>query len=147
MFQLLKLRKAIPSCRIHSLLYNNNMWTYVYAVEVPRELNNENKIPLLIYGHISDLLIKEGKDQHEDSINIYFNTLDEYLKILDSQRQQDEKFRKEWLENHPNVEISEFAIRNLENKNYSNEQLRSLDIHCISSVIHQGKETTKFAAI
>ena len=147
MYQILEFEEPIPSCRIYSMLYRNNKWIYCYAIETPKEITNDNEEELLIYGYISDLTVKLGKNQHKDSVNIYFKTLDELLNILKLQREADIKFREEWKKQNPDAKIADFATRILENRDYSHKELKKLDVNFVASVIEQKEDKTKFAAI
>lgn len=147
MFQILEYDEPIPSCEIHSLKYADGKWVYEYAINTPIEITNENKQDLIVYEYISDLKIKNGDNQHPDAVNIHFKTLDEYLLLLEAQRAIDLLFRKKWLEKHPNAEIKNFSMRNLENRDYSFAELSELKVHFISFLIEHGDEMSVFAAV
>lgn len=144
MYQLLKFENPIPSCEIHSLEYHNNKWFFIYALNTPFELNNDNNEELIIYEYISDLYLKKISDVHAESVNIKIKTLDNYLKLLELQRNEDIKYRENWIKENPD-EIPNKLI--LENKNYSFEDLRNEGVHYISSILESNDEKTIFSGI
>lgn len=146
MYQYLTFDRPIPSCAIHSLKFDKSTqkWSYIYALKTPFELTNENTKELIIYEYISDLYLKEADSVHPESINIRIKTLDEYVKLLNEQIKADLEYRKSWLEKNPNAKPSTVE---LENKDYSNIELQSLNVHFVANMVEKGDKTTIFAAI
>ena len=144
MYQILKFKQPIPSCEIYGLEFNNGEWSYIYALNTPFELTNDNKKEMIVYEYICDLCIKEANNIHPESVNIRFKTLDEYLSILNRQIEEDLKFRQNWIRNHPD---SKPATIKLENKDYSFNELKELDVHLISFIVKKEQNITIFAGI
>lgn len=151
MYQFLRFNHPIPSCEIYALEFDKNSnssspWTFIYAINTPKELNNNEDLNLIIYGYISDLWIKEKDYVHPESINIRINSLDEYLNYLELQYKTDNLYREEWIKNNPDATPNTIC---LENKNYNNNDLKKLNIHFISSIFSMDNEnnTTIFTGI
>ena len=152
MYQFIKFDNPIPSCQIFELNFDskNEKWEFVYAINTPYELtNNSNQEPLIIYEYISDLYLKEVSFVHKESINIKVNNLNEYIDILNLQRQADLDYRKRWIEENPDLAADGPSSITLENRNYSHEELLENDIHFIASILKQNNriELTAFSAI
>lgn len=161
MFQLLKFDSPIPSCEIHEIKWEPNpkaqkdpnaepgFWTYVYAASVPELLTNSPKegTDFMIYEFISDLNVKRGHGVHEEAINIHFRTLDEYIALLRLQQMHDNEYRRVWRVKHPDRRIADFALRTLENRSYTHEELLAAHVHFISALIRQDEDSALFAAI
>ena len=143
MLQMLEFNHPIPSCKIHSLKYENNKWTFIYALNTPFELTNKNTENLIIYEYICDLNVKKD-DLHKESINIKFKTLDEYLYYLNKQYEEDIKFREKYLKNNPDAEPSTIT---LENRNYTVEELLNKNVNYIANIVKKEDNLTIFAAI
>lgn len=136
MYQLLKFDNPIPSCAIHELIFDEKekKWTYVYALNTPFTLTNENKEVLLVYEFISDLHLKSSEGIHPESINLKIKTLDEYLALLERQRQEDLRYREKWIKEH----IDDLPVPNtisLKNQNYSYKDLQKNNVHYIASCL------------
>lgn len=149
MYQFLKFKEPIPSCGIYSLEYNEKLkeWTYVYILNTPFELTNDNQKDLIIYEYISDLWLKESDNLHQNSVNLKIKTLDQYLKLLDLQRKTDLEFREKWKKDNPEQAKNCPNQKNLSNKDYSNEELEQLGIHFIANIIDKDDNCTIFAAV
>lgn len=152
MYQFLKFENPIPSCEIFEINYNNekNNWEFIYSINTTKEItNNSNQENFIVYGHISDLIIKNVSSVvYGDSVNIEFNTLDEYIEILENQRIIDLAYRNAWEKANP--EIAEKGPNNtikLENKDYNNNELKKLNVHYIASIIYKNNNETIFAAV
>ena len=153
MYQFLKFDEIIPSCEIFELNFDekDDKWYYIYALNTPFELtNNKDQEELIIYEYISDLILKEPNFVHGESINIKIKSLDQYIEILNKQRQVDLLYREFWKINNP--DIAKHGPNNcvtLENRNYSNKELRELGIHYIATNLKQNNKIclTVFAAI
>lgn len=141
MIQKIKFKEPIPSCEILELEYENGEWIYVYGINTPVEINESSK-GLIVYGHICNLEVKHD-DLPELSVNIHFDTMDQYMEILKSQRQADLDYRKDWLKRHPKCPVNT-AI--LENRNYDHEEL-SEHISYLSTIIFKMQNETVFAAV
>lgn len=144
MYQFLKEKELIPSCKIHELIYENGEWTYVYALNTPFELTDSNDVDLIIYEYICDLILKKADSVHKDSVNIHLKTLKEYKEYLDTQRKIDLAFREAYLEKNPDSIANSFSI---ENKSYSNKELNDLGIHYLSSLVENDGNISKFNGI
>jgi hypothetical protein len=139
----------IPSCEIHSLRYDGGKWVFAYAVNTPVEITNSNKQDLIVYEYISDLIVRIGDGQHPDAVNIHFKTLDEYMLLLEAQRTADLEFRRKWLEKEKNQGkcVKKFAMRTLENRDYSFKELREENVHFISFLMEDNGVSSIFAAV
>lgn len=144
MYQFLKFEDPIPSCKINSLEFTDNKWFFIYALEVPYDINNENEKELIIYGHISDLSIGTKDEVHEESVNIKIKTLNDILNLLKVQREEDEKYRKIWRSENPEAIPN---IITLENKSYSNKELVEAEVSYISGIEAINSNTTEFIGI
>lgn len=144
MYQLLKFDTPIPSCEIHSLEYLDGNWKYIYALNTPFELTDENTESLIIYEYISDLHLKTKDSVHPESINLEIKTLTEYLAWLEKQRLTDILYREDWKKKHPNAKAN---IIELENKNYSKNDLREIGVHYIATELDKNEKVTNFAAV
>ena len=125
MFQMLTFKDPIPSCEIHSMQWNANerSWSYIYAVKIPIEITDKNKMDLMVYEYIADLVVKSGENQHDDAVNIHFKTLTEYLTMLETQRKIDLLFRERWLSTHPDAKVADWSKRSLEHRDYEYDEL------------------------
>lgn len=144
MYQFLEFDRPIPSCSIHSLKFDLGKWKYIYALNTPFELTNENKEELVVYEYISDLHLKLNESVHEESINLRITTLDEYLFLLEKQIEEDVKYREKWLLQHPDEQPNTLI---LENRDYSHEELLENNVNYISFIVDLGDEETIFAGI
>jgi len=146
MYQLLEFSHPIPSCKIFELKFDEDKkaWTFIYAVETPFELTNSNTKEMIIYKHISDLIVKENVDFHEESTNIKFKTLDEYLEYLNAQYNADMKYRKSWKLNNPKAKAN---VLTLINDNYTSKELAENEITYISEVVSINKNYSCFTGI
>ena len=152
MYQFLKFDELIPSCQIFELNFNElkGVWEFVYAVNTPFELtNDEDQEELLIYEYISDLYLKETTFVHGESINIRVKSLDQYKEILERQREVDLAYRDAWKKENPNDEIPDENYITLENRNYNHRELEKMGIHFISAIYKQNNhaDKTTFIAI
>lgn len=145
MYQFLKLKEPIPSCEIYSLEFQNNEWIYVYALNVPFELTNDNTEEIIVYEYISDLYLKLSDSVHPESVNLRITKLDEYYHLLKNQREADLSYREKWLSKlDVTPEINSII---LENKSYTHQELLNNNLHYISYIIQYTDEITTFAAI
>lgn len=149
MLQFLIFDEPIPSCSIYGLKYENEKWKFIYALNTPFELTDENSQEMIIYEYISDLTIKESKDLHPDSTNIKFKTLSEYLKILRMQIDEDKKFRENYFNKliESGEKIPEPNTIELNHKDYNYSELKEIGVHFISKIYDDKSFTTIFAAI
>ena len=145
MYQFLRLDEPIPSCEIYSLEFSESKWIYIYALNVPFELTNENTQEIVVYEYISDLYLKMSDSIHPESVNLRITKLDEYLCLLTIQRQADLDYRDKWLSKLD--VIPEINSVTLGNKTYSHQELLDNGLHFISFTIDFTDKITKFAAI
>lgn len=146
MFQDFILDECIPSCELHGLLWRDDSWKFLYMVKTPLIITNENTMPLMIYEFISDLKVVKDLDQHEDSVNIRFKTLDEYMSLLSKQRQADLEFRRQWIAKNPDMAIQEFCKRKVKNGvDYDYSKLKEMNIHFVSGILEQDDLMTVFS--
>lgn len=147
MYQYIKLDEPIPSCEIHSLEFENENWKYIYAISVPYELtNNDNNVELIVYSFISNLDLREDT-MSGLSANVRVKALDEYMLLLEKQRNVDLEYREKWLESNPDATISEYSKRVLTNKSHSLSELKELEVQYISKILYKDDNQTTFAAI
>lgn len=157
MYQFLEFDEPIPSCQIFSLNYNKDSgkWKFIYAINTPFELKSKNdnvsrrniNKQLIIYEYISDLILKEKNDVHDESVNITISNLEEYIDILKYQRDVDNDYRGKWKKENPDIIAEGPNIINLNNRNYNHEELSIRDVHYIASIYNQKDDETAFAAI
>lgn len=144
MYQLLKFNEPIPSCSINSIEFIDGKWVFNYALNTPFELTDDNRNDLIVYEYISDLFVKNAEGLHHESVNVHFKTLTEYLSLLKRQQEEDINFRIAWKENNPDALPLTIT---LENKNYSLQELKKLNVNFIASIVNLDSEFTEFAAI
>lgn len=142
MIQKFKTENPIPSCEILELEYENGKWYYIYGINTPEEISNEESKEFIVYGHISNLVVKYD-DLNELSVNIHFKTLDQYIDILNKQRQADLDYRVSWLSRHPKCPINTVI---LENRSYKQEELQE-KISYLSTILMEVDDVTIFAAV
>lgn len=165
MLQLLKFDKPIPSALIHALEWvedanddtdnidneANGHWVYVYAIQTPKEITDDDmETDFIIYEYISNLRVEIDTGKYKDSVNLHFRGLTQYKQILETQRLADITFRNKFrtkykAENGKNPEISSFAIKVLKHQNYSFDDLEDIGIHCISTIIEANNDNDVFA--
>lgn len=121
MYQFLKLNDPIPSCEIYSLEFDEGKWIYIYALNVPFELTDENTEEIIVYEYISDLYLKLPNTVHPESVNLKVIKLHEYLHLLNKQREADLDYRNKWLSKLD--VIPEINSVTLKNKSYSHQEL------------------------
>lgn len=145
MEQALIFKEPIPSCDINHLIYENGQWNFGYMLITPVELKPNEKYDLVIYEFISDLQLRQRKEiRIKESVNIPITSYDQYLEFLNKQREEDLRYRKEWLKTHHDAKPSTII---LENKNYSRRELQDAGVHFISGILNQDKDKTEFIAI
>ena len=147
MHQIVNMPIPIPSCPIHSLNFEDGIWSYNYEIETNYELSNQNKIPMAIYGHISDLYIVDLNSLADSSINLAFITLDQYKKWLTAQAEADNAYRKKWKKEHPDMHPHTFK---LENRSYSQNELKEIGdsgLTYIASKVRKTSKSTTFTGI
>ena len=149
MYQNIKLLKPIPSCELSSLLWvagnsglntdfdgtDDGHWEYVYAVNTPEELTEDNEEQdFMVYEYISDLIVRYGHKVHEEAVNIHFRKLSQYMELLQRQRKVDIAFRERWMKENGKTEkdVPEHSKRFLEHKNYSTRDLLEQKIHFVA---------------
>lgn len=143
MYHEITFEEPIPTCRIFSLTFDGGKWRYHYRVETPVELKGE--LDLVIYGHVSDLYLVHSNDIKDGGVNIPVKSLENYVKLLELQREKDLLFRKLWLEKNPGRTIGERNRVKLENRDYPAEELRELGIMYVSSELEHSDMMTEFA--
>jgi hypothetical protein len=135
-------------------------WKFIYSVNTPIEITDkiqkniidDEQLVFVVYEFISDLKIKNKIDVHDKSVNLEFQTLDQYLQLLDAQRKADLDYRKKWIqkyiEEHDGEEPEPHTIT-LSNKDFTYNELHGDEnnIRYISSVIEQKDDETIFAGI
>lgn len=146
MFQMLTFDKPIPSCEIHELSFKDNKWYFTYALNTPVELTDDKEVDLIIYEYICDLILKDPKGLHEESINIHVKTLSEYLKWMEKQRDADLRFRERFLKEHPEAKDN-LITKTLENRDYSYQELSKLGLSYFSFIVEIKENETIFAAV
>lgn len=148
MFQMITFDHPIPSCEIYSISYDqeNKKWSFTYALNTPVELKDDEDVDLIIYEYICDLILKDPKSLHPESINIHVKNLREYRQWLERQREEDIKFRKKFLENNPDA-VKNLITHKLENKDYSYQELSQLGLSYFSFIQQQDDHETVFAAV
>lgn len=145
MYQFLRLNNPIPSCELYSLEFIENKWIYIYALNTPFELNDDNTVEIAVYEYISDLYLKVPDSIHPESVNLKITKLSEYMHLLKKQMETDLDYRKKWLSKLDDVpEVNSIT---LENKTYSHQDLLNSNLHYISFTIEFNDKYTKFAAI
>lgn len=140
MYQNIILDRPIPSCELAGLQYGEDeqkrpAWKYVYALNTPEELTDENETQdFMVYEYICDLVVRYGHKAHEDAVNIHFKTLSQYMRLLERQAEADERFRQEWMEKSGKTwdDVPEHAKRLLEHRDYTIAELVALKIHFLS---------------
>lgn len=144
MFQLLKFDSPIPSCSIYELEFKDGKWYYIYALNTPFELTNDNEMELIVYEYISDLYLRLPESVHPESVNLRIKTLDQYLKLLEMQKNEDKKYREYWLSKNPEAKPNTIQ---LENKSYTHDELTNIGVNYIASIYEFEDGFTSFAAI
>ena len=155
MYQLLKFEEPIPSCRIHSLAFEDGKINFVYAVNTPREITDSMESPLAVYEHISDLKLVEASELHELSVNIKINSLAQYLEFLQKQQKADADYRKSFFDllkyNSEAIENLNKNLMNnsikLEKRNYDNDELTKLGVNYIASILEEDNNYAVYAAV
>lgn len=145
--------EPIPSCRIDSLKYIDGKWIFCYKVYSPVDFLNgdTSKLELSIYGHISDLQLVKNDSLNSLSANIKIDSLDEYLNYLKLQVEADKNYRKEFMQK---IEYNNELKNNLQlnvvellNKDYSNKELKKLDVNYIADIYELKNNSTIFSAV
>jgi len=144
MIQKFTFDNPIPSCRVCELKFTNNKWQFVYFINTPQLLLEGKEYDLCIYEFISNLILKERSTLNPESTNISIKSLNDYLSILQSQREADIKYRKEWLSKHPDAKKP--STITLENKSYSYDELKDL-ANYIVGIQSQNQTNTTFIGI
>jgi hypothetical protein len=132
MYQMFEMASPIPSCQIHELRWNPkaSKWSYIYAVSTPKMITEENNDDMIIYEFVCDLDVRLASGLTDDSVNIHFKRLSEYVDLLNKQREADVMYRKKWVAMHPDAKP--YSIK-LECKNYSYADLKRLGVLYIAS--------------
>lgn len=130
--QILGFDKPIPSCFIHDIEYKDGKMVYNYLVDTPVELNENMDTELVIYNQISYLRLVLKSEMSELSANISIKSLSEYRGYLDKQREADIKMREKFKAANPDMTPRTIV---LERRNYSREELSSLDVEYVMEVL------------
>lgn len=90
---------AVPSCACYKMIFKDGKWSYIYRFKYPKKY--DIKDGLFVYGYICQLrLVGKGK-LSPSSINIEVKNEDDLKELLRKQRNEDLKFRRKWIEEHP----------------------------------------------
>lgn len=143
MYQFITLKNPIPSCAIYGLKFNEGNWEFVYAVKTPIELKPGEEYDLVVYEYISDLYLKRRSSVNPQSVNVPVRTLEGYLGLLERQRLEDIRYRKEWCARNPGVEANTVE---LDNRDYDPSELKNL-LTYVSGVKSVDQNKTIFIAV
>lgn len=135
-----KIDYPIPSCKLNKLIWNDKekKWEFEYVItnKSKIKITPDNKKDLYVYSHISNLTITDKINQ--GSINIIVHTLDDILKLMEKQAEQDKLYREKWIKEHPDYHEN-VLIYETENKTHKPKSIRFA-----ISILKQEKEKTKF---
>ena len=137
MIQILQFDKPIPSCFIHDVEFVNGKMVYNYLIDTEVELTNNMEEQLVIYNQISYLRLVHKDSIPNISANIPISSLDEYRSYLELQREADIKLRSKFRSENPDL-VPRTIV--LENRNYSREELKKLDVEYIMEIIAETED-------
>lgn len=141
MIQKLTLTHPIPSSIVSELKYEDGDWKYVYYINTPEEINDEDK-EFVVYGYISNLDVRYD-DLGDLSNNIHFNNLQDYMEILEAQYNADMNYRLQWYAKSNKHTINTVV---LENRDYDEIELGDI-IKYLAIPMYKTKTHTVFAAV
>lgn len=129
----------IPSCKISKLIWNQERekWEFEYEIinKSDIKLDQDNKEDLYVYSHISNLTITNKINK--GSINIVVHNLDDIIKLMEKQAEEDRAYREKWIKEHPDYHES-VLVYETENKSHKPK------LRFVISILEQGKDKTKF---